>query len=47
VKLWPSLSEDHALLLSKYISKGKEEVDVEHIVDVLNLKEDGAPVDAD
>jgi len=47
LKLWPGLSEDNALLLSKYISKGKEEVDVEHIVDVLNLKEDGAPTDAD
>lgn len=47
MKLWPSLSEDHALLLSKYISKGKEDVEVEHIIDVLNLKEDGVSADAD
>lgn len=44
IKLWPGVSEDNALLLSKYISRGKEEVDVEQIIDLLNLKEDGAPV---
>jgi hypothetical protein len=38
LKLWPGVSEDNALLLSKYISRGKEEVDVEQIVDALNLK---------
>jgi hypothetical protein len=33
--------------LSKYIAKGKEEVDVEQIIDTLNLKEEGVPTDAD
>lgn len=47
MKLWSNLSEDNALLLSKYISKGREEVDVEQIIDTLNLKEDGVPSDAD
>jgi hypothetical protein len=47
LKLWPGVSEDNALLLSKYISRGKEEVDVEQIVDALNLKEDGVLTDAD
>jgi hypothetical protein len=47
LRLWPGVTEDNALLLSKYISRGKEEVEVEQIVDALNLKEDGTPVDAD
>jgi hypothetical protein len=47
LKLWSTLTEENALLLSKYIARGREEVDVEQIVDVLNLKEDGVPTDAD
>lgn len=47
LKLWPNASEDNALLLSKYIARGKEDVEVEQIIDALNLKEDGVAADAD
>lgn len=40
IKLWPGCSEEDALLLSKYISKGKEEIEVERIIDALNVKEE-------
>lgn len=39
LKLWPGLADDAALLLSKFISHGKEEIEVEKIIDALNIKE--------
>ena len=40
IKIWPGCSQEDALLLSKYIAKGKEEIEVERIIDALNVKED-------
>ena len=42
-KLWPALSDDDALLLSRYISGGKDEVEVEKIIDMLNISEGQTP----
>lgn len=46
MKLWPGLSEEDALLLSKFIAKGKEEIEVEKVIDALNIT-DNNQVEAD
>lgn len=46
LNLWPGTSEEDALLLSKFIAKGKDEVEVERVIDALNIK-DNSPVEVD
>ncbi len=36
-RISPSLSDDDALFLSRYICKGKSEIPIEIVVDILNI----------
>ena len=40
LKLWSELNEEEALLLARFVGKGKEEVEVERVLDALNVRED-------
>jgi hypothetical protein len=40
MRLWPGLNDENALLLSNFIAQGKEDIEVERIIDALNIKED-------
>lgn len=42
MRLWSSLTDEDALLLSKFIAQGKDEIEVERIVDCLNISDNQA-----
>jgi len=46
MRLWSKLSDEEALLLSKFIAQEKEEIEVERIIDSLNIS-DNQPVEVD
>ena len=37
MRLWGKLNDEDALLLGKFISQGRDEIEVERIIDCLNI----------